>query len=237
MSRSLVVVLPALLLAACVTGPAGVDSSPDLARSSHAAARYFTVAADPRDCMWPACGGYVLTPVNRSTFTCPDGTVGSSCYVAEIDTSGLFSSASASADATSTDEKTYDEVLGDGRLLLRGTLSLGSYSSGDYGVLTASEAWAGETGTAPTGAFVRVTDSGRECAKCEYLDEKKLNRPGKATIADLDFTASGATADQVKEAWTAVEEPDGLIVAGARYDASGMAGRTVTEAYVLFAAE
>src|SRR5688500_9671032 len=50
---------------------------------------YFTLKRDFRRCMFPMCGGYYVSRVNRATTRCADGNYAAACYVAELNLSGL----------------------------------------------------------------------------------------------------------------------------------------------------
>ena len=40
---------------------------------------------DYRDCLYPLCGGWFVSPVDRATMRCADGTMQAQCYVLEVD--------------------------------------------------------------------------------------------------------------------------------------------------------
>jgi hypothetical protein len=191
---------------------------------------YYEVFHDDRRCAWPQCGGYWFVRLNHPDTVCLDGSVADMCYLTEMNLGGLGLDEAATARA--------DEALGQGRLIVRGRMRHKLYGSFDGGRFAATEAWAGDSGAAPSGRFVRVEDDGVTCFTdpCIHLTEQRLNRGTTAGIADLDFSTSGASAAEITDALLATLSEDGVIVAGERITVSGPAGtapaRSVTAHYL-----
>lgn len=184
---------------------------------------YFLVQHDQRRCASPMCGGYFVDRVNLSTTRCFDGSYADKCYVASLDLTGTGLPA---------------ETLANGVpdfALLRGRIVKKSFGqAGKFGVFEATEQWNPTTDAPADGVFVKLKDAGVRCiaAPCPSTHELKLNASTKAVIADVDFTPSGATEDQIGAA-VGAEFGDGLIIAGDRYTVRGQAGaakaRTATQ--------
>jgi len=191
---------------------------------------YYAITRDARRCVSPVCGGYWLTRVNRDETICADGSKAASCYVADLDDARLG--------LGDTELSALQQAIDDGAALVRGDLE--NVDRGDFGTIGRfhpSEAWtAGAAAGAPDGIWVAVEQSGIRCiaAPCEDKIELKLNSTRHAMIADLDFEPSGATEDEIANAWNALTaEGGGLIVVGERYtvhqDGRKARGRAVTQ--------
>lgn len=182
-----------------------------LATSTDAAAGAAYYWVEPA-CASPDCG-YVVARVDQPVTTCPDGLTWFACWVPTVE---------------GVDVPDVDAPLG---VIARGAFA-------DDGALAATEAW--QAGTAsgwPLGVPVRVDDSGIRCvqAPCLSLVERRLDGTGETLIADLDFSLTGASDDELATAWTALAEGD-LIVFGFRTSVTGPGGtekaRAVTQYYV-----
>ncbi len=190
---------------------------------------YFLVEPDLRRCASPMCGGFWVDRVNLGTTKCADGSYAQKCYVAELDLTG-----------TGLPEASTDAIRGQGHMLggqlvLRGTVNKKSFgANGKLGVFKATEAWMPTTDAPADGVFVKLKDAGVRCitTPCPSTHELKLNASAKAVIADVDFSWSGATDDQIAAA-VGAEFGDGLIIAGDRYTVHGPGGngkaRTATQ--------
>jgi hypothetical protein len=199
------------------------------------AGRYYRAFA--YHCPSPSCG-WQVTELNHDLMDCPAWTDPSpNCHVTEFDWSRLSLSAQEIADIENQADAT-------GSVLVRGgikTIADPNYYGGYRYSFVASEVWLGGTEATASGTFARETDNGIVCVAypCDHLDEHVLNRTTSRTIADLDFDASTATADQQQEAWDATFDPYGVVVAGALERVSGPGGagraRTVTEYYTRYA--
>lgn len=133
---------------------------------------FYTFRQDPRECMFPMCGGYWVKRVNRPTTVCADGSSAAECYVAQIDFGQLTS----------------DEASRAG--VLRGTLALKQYGTRSYGNFTTTEAWEAQAKTNPKGTFYRVSDNGIRCfrAPCPSINADKLNYTTTTQLTGLDGT-------------------------------------------------
>jgi hypothetical protein len=238
----------ALSLAACATEDAGTGTGDELAAQpigepavdpadpaepSAIAAEptYFFVRPDIRICDAPACGGFMVTTVNGAIIGCPDGTTGTSCYVAAADNEvpGL--------------PPPDRSLAGDrGDVIVGATITSEDYPGvGRLGHLNIFEVWnAGAAAGEPVGTGARVQLNGVMCiqAPCPDKDEHILNTDEVNAIADLDFAPSGATEAEIATAVTALDgKGPGLIVVGDEYVVEGptgatAAGRTVTQFYL-----
>jgi eight-cysteine-cluster-containing protein len=189
---------------------------------------YFTIERDMRKCASPMCGGHFVSRVNLSDTHCADGSWQSSCYVADLDMSGL-----GLADADLAKVMDYADQ-GNSRVLLKGTVNKKKINGKTFGVFKATEAWINGTASTPDGVFVKVHDAGIRCiaAPCESTQELKLNSSRTAMIAGLDFAPSGAGDREIEELSYKLFS-DGYIVAGDRYtvkeNGRTAKGRTVTQ--------
>jgi hypothetical protein len=170
---------------------------------------YFTLKRDFRRCMFPMCGGYYVSRVNRATTRCADGNYAAACYVAELNLSGL-----------DLDAATTAEIPGDtSTIVMRGFVGAKTYANlGRFGNFRATEAWRAPAAGAdlPTGTFYIVDDSNIRCfrAPCPSTRERKLNSAANAkNITSIDLADAPGTDEQK---WDALAETrsHGLIVAG-----------------------
>jgi uncharacterized protein DUF6748 len=187
---------------------------------------YFAVKSDVRKCAAPACGGFFLEQLNRSTTTCADRTAQASCYAPTLDWS------EAGLSATQQDK-------------LVGAANRGALADGATGIVRGrfaptgkfivTEAWVSETDAVPAGVFVKVHDGGVKCitAPCESFRERALNSSRFAMIAGIEWAESGVSDLQVENLTTAMfEQPHGIIIAGDRVTIDGRAkGRTATAVF------
>jgi hypothetical protein len=178
---------------------------------------YFTIAPDPRLCPSPLCGGFWVTRVNRSATVCADGTLASSCYVAELDLSwsGL------------SDEQEAVVRGAAGHLVMQGSIRTTTIASlGNLGVFRGRNAWIGHADVTPTGTFYRVRDTAIECIAypCENVQLSPLNRRGPTRlIAGIDL--GGVSAD-AEDGYAELGTPQGLIAAGELVPVSGPGGNS-----------
>lgn len=177
-------------------------------------ARYFTLRRDVRRCAAPLCGGFFIQRVNRLSTLCNDGARRSECYVAELGFEALGLSEEQATLVRNSAESA----------LLRGDIETFSSPFGDLGRLSVTEVWLGHAGVEPSGAFVRVKDTGLRCitTPCPSLSASLLEfRLPALPVAELDLEGiSEDTSDGVAQ----LGEPDGLIVAGRPSLVRGPAG-------------
>lgn len=182
--NKLLVLLAASSLFACVANTADRDDEGDTEASEGAASlattsTYYRVRQDFRRCMFPMCGGYWVSRVNKSTTTCSDGKLASECYVATIDWS--------SAGLTREDV----DNSGATSLVLRGTIGWLEYDGiGKFGAFKTTEAWGSTIVEDGTGNFYRVNDNGIRCitTPCFSLNADKLNTTTTRTLSSLSGT-------------------------------------------------
>lgn len=209
------------------------QSTYDVAAANYA---YFEIWADLRKCPSPACGGWFVSRLNRSTTTCVDGKVATSCYTPVLDWSatGLTDDQQAPfLDAcyrSATSSSVYAIVRGE-------FAQTNDTPNPDLGRFLVLEAWVAEGDSVADGTFVRLQDNGLRCfvAPCPSLTEQTLNKSSTAKISALNWSPSGLDADQIADCTQDLFTPNGLLVAGYRYNytanGTGAKGRTVTAAF------
>lgn len=179
---------------------------------------YYTLRQDFRRCIYPLCGGYWVSRVNRASTTCADGSRAAECYVAEIDYSAMG--------LTDEEQSALRGSIDTGRAVLRGDIVPANIGDYDVARLAITEGWTAPRDFVADGVFVRVEDSGVRCITypCESMHEAKLNSSLDADIAEIDFSHSGATDEEIAAAQEALFT-DGLLIAGYRYSVRGPGGR------------
>lgn len=113
-------------------------------------ASHFRVQQDFRYCEYPACGGFFLRALNQETMRCADGTDAASCYVVEIDWSGM------EPRPGTAEIGRYEKAAFSGTLIVEGQLETFHPLIGEerasavtLGVLRARQAWLPATSTPP----------------------------------------------------------------------------------------
>lgn len=192
---------------------------------------YYAITADLRRCASPACGGYFVSRVNRSTTTCVDGSTSARCYTPTLDWSetaldaGLQQKLADTAHVAATSGNTL--------ALVRGRFSK-THANPRFVV---SEAWLAEGSAPAEGVFARVKDGGIRCitTPCPSLIEKGLNESRSANIAGVDFAPAGLSDRETEGFYSAMFDPAGVIVVGDRYtiheNGRTAKGRTANNAY------
>lgn len=222
-----------------LAGETSADTSGDGKADSSAdgAYTYFAIAKDLRACSAPACGGYQLARLNRTTTVCHDGSTKTACYTPELDWSEASLSAEtqqallAAARTGATGHRVAAIVRG--RFAPRST----GVVRPELGRFIITEAWTAQSATPADGVFAKVRDAGIRCiaAPCESLREKGLNTSRSTTIAGIDYSATGLTAAAASALADDMYTAGGIIIAGDRYTIteSGRTarGRTATAAY------
>jgi hypothetical protein len=172
---------------------------------------YYTIRRDVRRCASPMCGGYFIKQVNQPRTRCANGRSMNECYVATIEWNRL------------------PEPDRDGALV-RGTLSTRGDRRGTYGVLRAREVWMPAGTNRPSGTFFRVRDRGIRCiaAPCETHHEAKLNSSVSRNVAGVDLSGAGAADNVTGDAFAAMTNQEGVLVAGSNSPVTGPAGRSQT---------
>jgi eight-cysteine-cluster-containing protein len=202
---------------------------------------YFQIRGDVRRCASPYCGGHFLQRLNRTTTVCHDRQAQAQCYTPELDwsESGLAPATQdlltlAAGEAAMSDGV---KAIVRGRFAPTGTAQIG----GDLGRFIVTEAWVAQSDAVTDGVFVKLKDNGLRCiaAPCPSTHERALNTSRGADIADIDFSDSGLTDEQIGELGYQMFEPSGLIIAGDRFsfsiDGRAGKGRTATNAFVRLA--
>jgi hypothetical protein len=235
--------LPAIVIGAlggCSTPPYSSDEPVSDSQGTYDVAAtnttYFEIWSDLRKCASPMCGGWFVSRLNRSTTTCVDGRTAASCYAPVLDWSatGLTDA----QQAPFLDACKRAAVSSGTYALVRGEFAkTNATTRPELGRFVVREAWVAEGDPSTEGTFVRVQDNGLRCfaAPCPSLTEQTLNMTTTANIAAIDWTPSGLDADQIAECTQDLFAPDGLLIAGYRYNytVNGTAaqGRTITAAF------
>ncbi len=188
----------------------GADDSLSIFPAPSAENSYVRVKRDVRKCASPYCGGFFVSALNKRALRCIDGSLSESCYVAEIDwkKTSLSSSQINELENTSIEQVI---VLGQ----IRPLVDFIDSKRDTLGVLAAGRVWQAATDAEPKGYSFRVEDLGIRCftTPCFSMRAFLLNRYKSLTISDLDLTGSGASNDQIHEAWKALADGR-LLVAG-----------------------
>ncbi len=217
------------LVAGCIAQPATEPTPPNEeaatagGKSDSVSAdnwTYFTARPDLRKCMAPLCGGYWVKRVNQPKTKCIDGSWQKECYVADLDWSSLGLSDVETADANAAAQAA--------EIVLRGKLAPAAYPQFDLASFAVEEGWRGATSNAPSGTFYRVKDSGVKCITypCPTVQGVKLNKNAKpiSNYSGLDLAPSGASQEQIDQAWQDMTGP-GLVVAATTETVTGPAGK------------
>jgi hypothetical protein len=211
-----------------LAGESAADNASGKADST-ALETFYTVQPDLRKCAAPMCGGYFVSRVNHAKTRCADGVQRNACYVWDFDFSAVG--------VTGRELDGLYMGMQAQTLVVRGDLSNGLVNGKKVGHFTATEAWqAGAAAGAPDGVWVELEDNGIRCitAPCPSTTEHKLNSVLTANLADLDYSPSGATDDEIQKASDGYAR-DGLIIVGDRYyttiNGHSAKGRTVTQFY------
>jgi len=232
-------VLPVALVGCAASGPADElfdPSSNDDGLAQDGGYTYFAIAADQRKCASPACGGWFVERLNRSTTTCHDGSRAEQCYTPVLD----WSNAGLPVDQQTRLLDACRQPLSEGvYAIVRGQFARKNTTTPrpELGRFVITEAWLAEGDMPSSGTFVKVRDNGLRCfaAPCPSLTESALNGSTSTDIAGLDWAPSAMTDAQIEECTADLFTSDGLLVVGDRYtmteNGSTANGRTVTVAY------
>ncbi len=191
---------------------------------------YFMARRDFRECLSPRCGGIWVKRVNQATTRCVDGANRSECYVP----TATFSALNATVNETSY----LADRLAGGALVVRGSIAPKNYNGfGNLGVLKVTEAWDSATGSAPTGTFFAVRDSGIRCVQlpCPTLRTANLNSTTSANITDLfldgvEHVSTTAVENAMNDAFTSK-----ILVTGNITAQRGSVVLRATQFFVAFA--
>jgi hypothetical protein len=235
--------LPSITLcvaAGCMSGAVPPDEaandSDQSALTSDDAYTYFAITADLRKCASPVCGGWFVSRLSRSTTTCQDGRIGTSCYTPVLDWSAT--GLTATQQAPFLDACNRGAVSSGVYAIVRGRFARGNATPRpDLGRFLITEAWLAEGDVPSDGTFVKLADNGIRCfaAPCPSTTELAINMSSMTNIAALDWTPSGFDQAQIDECTNDLFTPSGLLVAGYRYsytqNGTTAQGRTVTAAF------
>ncbi|HEY6562563.1 MAG TPA: DUF6748 domain-containing protein [Polyangiaceae bacterium] len=173
-----------------------------------ARAGYFSVRPDLRRCISPLCGGFWFKAVNQKLTRCFDGSEAAECYAGDIDWRRLSLSEEQAEYAWSRAAQS--------RLVVKGQFADGTWP--DFKQVprfVASEAWDAATDNPPQGTFYFAQREPIVCVRypCDDISATQLNVPDSTSLfAGIDFSATGASASQVQEAYKRLET-EGLVLA------------------------
>lgn len=182
------------------------------------------VRQDQRRCMYPLCGGVFVSRINQPKAKCIGGEWAKDCYVAEFDFSGLGIEGEQAI--------TLNQLARSGELVVRGDIKSGFFADfPEVPVFAVTEAWQAPTDVAPTGIFYRAHDRGIMCITwpCVSTDLTRLNRNANplSSVAGVDLAASGASDEQIAEAWEQMRNT-AILVAGKVKKTTGPGGTADT---------
>jgi hypothetical protein len=198
---SAVLLTLAMSLVAC-GGPAeaGDDDEGDaygVSDDAVTAGSWAFVRRDVRKCMAPMCGGYFLSPVQKTTLKCADGVTRASCYVATLDLSALGLAGTAlNASAP------YQNQTGE-KLIVRGTAK----AAGTYGTFVVTEAHRAATAAAAGATFYVV-----KLANTETFN--KINTTSTRIAHNFTIATTAGDATARFNAITELKTATGLVTAG-----------------------
>lgn len=180
--------------------------------SAPASSDYYFISRDMRKCMYPMCGGYFLSAVNRTTMRCVNGKMDKRCYMADADFSGLKISDS---DLNGLFARSDNKLV-----VFHGKVEKNVIgSSGTYGRLVVDKAFSAVTEALP-GVWDRLYvayDNGIRCVKapCPNLDDIRLNYDSsKLSITGVNYkNVVNATEKQLEAASQALFN-GGVVIAG-----------------------
>ncbi|TVZ37351.1 hypothetical protein P886_1692 [Alteromonadaceae bacterium 2753L.S.0a.02] len=185
----------------------------------------YTVEPDYRDCIYPLCGGYWLTPVNRVFVEVPTisdadyAPVPQPVYVVEINYDGLGLS----------DEQIqkFEHYIALGRALIKGALVDFDWSNNAYDLqaLKATATWTSANSQAAVGTYLDVKSSGIVCitTPCPYYKAQQINTYWSFLFHELNFERAQLTDAQLTLARSLVAEKS-LVLTGTRFVSQGMTG-------------
>ena len=197
---------------------------------------YYAITADTRKCPAPACGGFFVKRLNRSTTWCVDGSGADSCYTPVLDwhEANLSDALQAKLVATATVDASNPGV----HAIVRGRFApTNTTPQPELGRFVVTEGWLAENTAVASGVFVKVFDNGTRCITepCPWLTERGVNLSRSAVIDDVDWDYADWNADDIAVMTAELTTPSGLLMAGNRYEVVDgghqTIGRTCTQAY------
>jgi hypothetical protein len=184
---------------------------------------YFSVRPDLRRCASPVCGGFWFKALNQKLTRCFDGSEATECYAGDIDLSAL---------SLSEEQASYARNrAAQSRMLVKGKFDSGSWPGFELVArFLVAEAWDAATDQPALGTFYFARREPIVCVRypCDDISAQELNVPGSASLfADIDFSATQASASQIQEASKRLES-EGLLLAA--FAAIGPGGARVLAA-------
>ncbi|APR78426.1 Hypothetical protein A7982_03773 [Minicystis rosea] len=179
----------------------------------------FAVRADTNTCAFPACGGYYVSRVNRTTTTCADGTDAAECYVAELDFSsvGLTTQQETDLRASVTTSALTVSSLFRGKILKR---KFGT--AGTFGRLAITVPFVSPAPVTLDSMVYKMSTIGGNCTNetCPTIREVELNTSVGRLVSHLDLTGTPGTATQKNEALVAAYSTDSMLTLGTQVGGS-----------------
>lgn len=194
---------------------ADVDLSEEALSGAPSNDGYFQVThRDTRKCAAPGCGGFFVKRVNEKKTLCADGKRQAECYVSSIELKSIGLS--------EREESDFRASLEDGKALIKARMyKMKQHGSKPLGVLKASEAWLGASGSATDSTVYRTADNGVRCitTPCPSTTASKLNTSGAKGNRDvvavhLEDTELPAGKEKLALAQSALGTKEGILVAG-----------------------
>lgn len=189
--------------------PSGAQTSDKVPSDDKPVEAYYLFRPNSSYCHKSPCSSGFVKLVNHMTTPCRGGKPQRECYVAEVDYSRL-----------SLSDMEYDRLLQAveaGNVLFEGRIVPG----GSPGLRTSrhfevSQAWIAASDKTATGTYYQVTSSNIHCISplCPAYHEAELNDVWQRYIDDVVLTLTGASGQQIKEAYEAMADPEGVIVVG-----------------------
>jgi hypothetical protein len=169
---------------------------------------YFSVRPDLRRCASPLCGGFWFKSTNQKLTRCFDGSQAEECYAGDIALAAL---------TLSDEEAQYARNrAAQSRLVVKGQFAKGTWPEfPQVGRFAAVEAWDAATDNPPQGTFYFARREPIVCVRypCDDISAVVLNvRDSTSLFAGVDFSATGASDAQVRDAYSRLEG-EGLVLA------------------------
>jgi hypothetical protein len=193
-----VLTLLAIFLSAC--SPDDEAQAQASLEAPPASSAYYSMRQDLRVCIWPFCGGVFLRGVNLEKTTCADGSLGTECYVARLETDAVLP----------------ESALGDLKhIIMHGRITPGTRPiTPRFFELRADGVWRAVTAAPASGPVWRVSSHGGE------LIAVPLNGTAGQRLGALDLSAVALSAEQKVEVGKALST--GRLVVAGNLDASAL---------------
>lgn len=158
---------------------------------------YYFVTPDYRRCAAPMCGGVWLSAVNNTLQRCGSGHHARSCYVGDVDWSGVG-----------------ENPLGSGiAVLAQGALDK---TVGGFGLFLVERAYLAAGKTSAYARLYGIENNGRVCVSspCFSYDQYRLNSQRRRALSSVNLEYTNADKAQRELAWSLLAEGQVLIAGG-----------------------